>query len=503
MTHSLFISFYKKAIFLLFVLFSFSNTFSQTYMLSPKNLDDAVYSHVKVIGQDDEGFFLLQSNLSMFTDRDRIGFKNRKYKISYFDFNLNQKWEKLLVATEEGANVEAVTFHNDHILIIQSKWKRNDNVVTFYADVVNSAGKTSKANIKLGECRFGSTNDLGKIKLITSNSKLTAALYFEEELDAELRLQTIVFDSSLAMISKQQLTIPYRDNVLGETKYALSESGDFIALVQLSTRVKSGDKRKLIQYRLFINRVGQNQFREFPLVVENKSLTEAVLAIDKLNNNAVVAGFYADKNSNSGTGVMFSRISLSFEDTLHVNYFTIKGDSQLKLVGERNADNNLGLFNYPIQRIVLRADGGAVIIAEAAYVNEYSYYDYFTQTFNQRAEYNFDNIVVLALDADGNVSWTNVIRKNQTSTDDAGFLSSFVSTLSSDKLSIIYNGNINSNNEVICYQINTKGEMNETKIIRSNERIYILPRAGKQVDEETLIAPAIIKKKMYLVKIKL
>ena len=68
---------------------------------------------------------------------------------------------------------------------------------------------------------------------------------------------------------------------------------------------------------------------------------------------------------------------------------------------------------------------------------------------------------------------------------------------------MIYNSDINRSNEVLSYEVSAKGELTENKIIPSNQRIFILPRAGKQVDDETLIVPAIVKKKVYLVKITL
>ena len=105
----------KFFLFVFVLMFFALSAFAQSYTISPVNLDDAVYSHVKVIGQDEDGFYLLQSNLSLATERDRIGFKNRKYKISYYDFSLKQKWNKALTPFEDGANVEAVTFFNNHI----------------------------------------------------------------------------------------------------------------------------------------------------------------------------------------------------------------------------------------------------------------------------------------------------------------------------------------------------------------------------------------------------
>ncbi len=494
-----------------------ANVVAQSYTISPNYIDDGGFTHVKVIGQDGDGFYLLQSNLSLETDRDRVGFKSRKYKISYYDFNLKQKWNKAITPFEDGATVEAVTFFNEHVLVIQSQHHRDEDNIVFFADTYNNTGLADKSKIRLSECRFEKYNEASKLKVVTSTSKTIGALYFEEDADREVWVETFVFDSLLVMTSKMQLVIPGEAKRILETNYALSEQGDFAGLVQLNETADKSDfemfdkfykkpdkeKKRIPQYHLFVNRFGEKIAKEFPVSNENKAVSEAAIAIDNLNSNVVVAGFYADKNSNSGTGILYATVSLKSNDSLHLTTHSITGDAQIKLIGERNEEGSFGLFGYPIQRVILRADGGAVLVAEAAYTSEYSYYDYFTQSFTRKTEYHFDNVIVLSINALGTIDWTHVLRKSQTSTDDGGFLSSFISVLNNDKLALLYNSELSRNNEVLNYSMNAKGELNESKLISSSERIYILPKAGKQIDNETLIVPALIKKRMYLVKIKI
>jgi hypothetical protein len=185
------------------------------------------------------------------------------------------------------------------------------------------------------------------------------------------------------------------------------------------------------------------------------------------------------------------------------NNFTINGDAQSKLVGERNSANGMGLFNYPIQKIIVRNDGGAVIVAEAQYLSEYSYYDYYTQSFNRRIEYHFDNIVLMSVSANGTIDWSQVIRKDQSSVDDEGLYASFAYAISPDAISIFLNGDIGRNNEVVLFSIDYKGSLSTKKITRQGENISLIPKSGKQVDESVLIVPGINKKRVYLFKIEL
>ncbi|MBK6643910.1 MAG: hypothetical protein IPG39_23090 [Bacteroidetes bacterium] len=65
--------------FLLLIL-SFSVIFpniseAQKLLLSPSEIDESGFGYTKVIGQDDEGYFLLLSNITLNYSGDRMGFK--------------------------------------------------------------------------------------------------------------------------------------------------------------------------------------------------------------------------------------------------------------------------------------------------------------------------------------------------------------------------------------------------------------------------------------------
>jgi hypothetical protein len=156
---------------------------------------------------------------------------------------------------------------------------------------------------------------------------------------------------------------------------------------------------------------------------------------------------------------------------------------------------------YPIERIVLRNDGGAVIVAEAAYTTEYSYYDSFSQSFTRRLEYHFDNIVVISINSDGSVDWSTIVEKEQISMDDNGIFSSFCSMLNSEKLIVVYNDDISKRNNVIPASIDNKGALIKSRPFAGSEGLLLLPRSGKQVSENSIVVPAYKKRNQFLVQI--
>ena len=99
------------------------------------------------------------------------------------------------------------------------------------------------------------------------------------------------------------------------------------------------------------------------------------------------------------------------------------------------------LTDLYIRKLVANSDGGCTIIAEKYYETKQSYtytVNGFPQT-NFRTIYNYDEIVVIAKNADGTNRFKDFIKKNQTSMTDGGYYSSFVTLLANDKIGLVYN----------------------------------------------------------------
>lgn len=473
---------------------------AQKLTLSPEAINDNL-SYMKVIGQDENGFYLLQSNISLELQKDHVGLRSRKYKLSYFGNDLHQHWTKSITTHIDDANIEGVTFFNERAVVVTSIWSKAESKLAFYYDEYNADGSLYITGKKSGECLFDKNSSIEKPQLILSSSKNKIGIYCNEMRDKDQVMHLIVADTSLTVTTSAKATLSYSEKDLSFSNAVLSDSDQFCLLAQLRLRDPEKDRRRLWLYRLFYLGNGSDNFKEFVVNEPERQMTEASLVIDKKNNTAIVTGFYADRGSFAGTGILFASIPLLNPLTLTKNNFTINGDAQTKLIGERNTGNSMGLFNYPIQKIILRNDGGAVIVAEAEYLSEYSYFDYYTQSYNRRVEFHFDNIVVMSVNVSGAIDWTQVIRKDQTSVDDDGIYSSFAYGINSDEIAILINGDIGRNNEIISYRIDNKGQISNTKITRQGENISLIPRSGRQVDESTIIVPGINKKRVYLLKI--
>lgn len=487
---------------LLILVFSCNIVKAQKLKLSAEPLDDTGLDYAKVIGDADDGIFVLHSNFSMETERDRIGLKSRKYQLSFYDYDLKRIWNQPIAPYSEGAALENVSFYNNRVVILSSQVNKISNQFEILADVIANDGKLIYKSVLVSKFTRKKGSSIDKPKLILDPTKQQAAIYIAEQTDREQLIYLTTIDTGFVALVSSSGSIQYSDKDLITTDFILGNNHELMVLAQLKER-DSSEKKKQLLYKLFYLPKSAKQFKEYRVNNSDRPMTEASLTYDKVKNTALVIGFYADQNSFAGAGILFSALSLTKPDSLSTYTYPIKGDAQLKLVGERNSGNGISLFSYPIQKVILRSDGGAVIVAEAAYLSEFSYYDYFTQSFNRRVEYHFDNIVTFSINSNGTIDWSQVIRKEQTSMDDMGIYASFSSYLNTEEIGIIYNKDIGKNNTIVLKVISNKGQLSESNITKPGDNMAIIPRSGKQVDESTIIIPTINKKRLYMAKIEL
>lgn len=481
----------------------FSVLKAQTVIISTDPLDDTGMDYAIVQGADDEGVFIVHSNLPIGSDRDHVGLRNRKYQLSFFNYGMKRRWTIPLVASVDGASIEGVTFFNNKITVLSTIIDKTQSKYKLYIDVYNNQGKTEITGRNITSFIYTKSNSLDKPRLINTQGKNKLGIYINESGDGIQTINVALVDTNYKAILSHSGKVNYSERDLLVTDYNIADNGEFYLLGMIKDPDPAKEKKKQRIYTLLVLKENYDEIVEYKINDSKRPMTEAAITVDPLKNTVVVTGFYADKASFSGAGLIFAKLKIGSDGPLAIKNYPIGGDAQIKLVGERNSGGGISLFSYPIQKVVLRDDGGAVIIAEAAYLSEYSYYDYFTQSYSRRIEYHFDNIVAFSVNNEGEIQWSQMIRKEQTSLDDLGLYSSFGSYLNSDELGILYNKDIGRNNEITAVVINKAGQQTTKRISKAGDNITLLPRAGKQIDASAIVIPAITKKRLYLIQVEL
>ncbi len=472
---------------------------AQTITLSPAPFEDYTFDNLRIIGQDAGGFFMLESNLPLDLDRDRVGFRNRKYKIAYYRHTLAQAWVTAVDASPSQASVDAVAFANEKIIAVSTLFDKGESSLRVHARWIDNQGRPFRDQ-SVGVFRLAG-NEYDKLQLVVSGNQRLLAFVVTEHDGNFQRMHFMLADSTFTVLKQKAPVIPYDEKSFTPEEYALSDNGDLHVLGVRSVKTETSGRKREEDFLLYACPLAADTLHAFTVGAPGFDITSASMAFDNLNDRLLVTGFYADKASSAGAGVMLATLDMKDPQTLVFRSSPIDNQTQLKILGERNRSYDIGLINYPIRKIVLRSDGGAVIIAEAFFANDYSYYDYFTQSYTRSIEYHFNNVVTVSINADGSIHWLNVVRKNQVSTDDGGNFSSFCPVLTESAFVLVYNADVSRDNEVTTARITASGKKNETGTIRTPNNLLLYSRSGKQISANEAVFPCISKKKLMLAKI--
>lgn len=487
----------KRLFFCSVLLFSSWVISAQTVQVSNFAFDDVGYDEVMVAGYTEKGFFVLQSNLPFESDRDRIGFKNRKYRLSFFNNQLNRLWYQN-IDPDPQATVQGVFFFKNRMLAISTSFSKSTGeqqasvMIRHYDD---AGSKTESINA--GTIKLKSTPEKMRV-VISENRRLTGILLPEFLTDELLRIHFLLLDSTFNTMGNKTLEIPCRRKNFYLEDYQLSDRGD---LAMLSVQQVRENKKKLDEYSVHFCSLTALTPEHIVISREREETAGAGIVFDNLNNMLVCAGFSAEPSLTSRTSIFVHRIPVQNPSAAVQQTVPVDDRYKFKLASVNERSVSSGLFSYPIRKMILRNDGGVVLIAEAFYAYEYSYYDYFTQSYMRRIDYQFNNVVSISINPDGQIHWLNVIRKTQESTDDGGAFSSFLQMTTDNDLIMIYNNFGNRDNEVKYSVIDASGRFDESHTLRTNVPLLLLPRFGKQISANEAVMPCMNKKKLSLAKV--
>ena len=213
---------------------------------------------------------------------------------------------------------------------------------------------------------------------------------------------------------------------------------------------------------------------EYKVDLGNKFITDLTYRVAR-NGDLVFSGFYSEKGTYSVKGTYFFRLNPTTKEITNKNlkafdfkflteYLSDKKRDKAKKAS-RTGDKKGApeLYQYALDELILRSDGGAVLIAEQYFVErDYNYNNFnrfdrfgrFSRFGNSRFNnfnnpnyreevytYNYNDIIVVNIKPTGEIEWAARIPKHQETTNDGGYFSSYAMSVVRDKFHFVFNDN--------------------------------------------------------------
>ncbi len=432
----------------------------------------------------------LKGQLLLFRD------KSTSFEVQAFDKSMHKSWNKEIELDRRLPRVLGVT-HTPSDFTLFYRFRHKSHTVLKAHKYNAAANMVDSITIK----DFGYLFYTPNFRIVQSEDKTKALIYYIEK---HKIINALVFDIIDMKLLWEQTITPEDLNYWEDYfQILLDNDGNFRMVIE---KDNYSGRREKHRYQVYEFYNADKRLNEYQIYLQERLTYDVFFTFDNMNDKLVGGGFYSDRNNGKASGYFYLQIDPRAPDDHGLTFMPFDDDFVSNLEG-RSIDNNRGVTELAVRDLVLRHDGGALIVAERIRQYErrtgttYSrvYYD---PTGRSMVDYYFDEMIVFSVDPDGRSHWTNILHKKQYSQDDGGMYSSYFMFKTTTSLRFLFNDEIKPENTVSEYVMNGYGEYERNSLLSTeNLQLRLRFRDAMQIAANEMIVPSEKRNKLRLIKL--
>ncbi|MEL6589693.1 MAG: hypothetical protein AAFQ68_06420, partial [Bacteroidota bacterium] len=174
---------------------------------------------------------------------------------------------------------------------------------------------------------------------------------------------------------------------------------------------------------------------QYVLDLEDRNLEDIQFELSP-KGQLICGGLFGEADARGVDGTFLIRYDTKSEELISETYSPFDRSILVEMVGEKGADDEVSPTTYVLDRMIMKGDGGVVLVAESYYTRTVSSYSNGQWTY--RTYFYYNDILVASLDPEGETEWYELIEKRQVSSGITTF-SSYKLMVLPDRLCFIYN----------------------------------------------------------------
>jgi len=478
----------------------------------------------EILGNDAAGFYALRQQIK---GGIMTGGSPQKIYIEKYSqkMKLRKSKEIDLRYKKKKRDFEKVLYLNNQFYLFTSFNNKAHKANYLFVQSIKKKSLTlSKKMKKIAESPARDEYREGKFNFHVSKDSSHVLIYSQlpyQKKGAEM-FSLQVFDNNFEKKWEKDIQLPYPDNQFSVTDYRVDNNGNVYLLGTLYENT-SGFLRRNTNYQYIILAYTKNgeASQEYEVNLKGKFITDLTFRVGK-KGKLVCSGFYSEKNTYSIKGTYYFQIDPQTSEVSNANYkefdfdFVTEYYSNRKKRKAKKAEENgdtrrsAELYQYSLNDLILRSDGGAVLVAEQYYVERrednqftnggfYNPYSFRNNQFRDNVDYfyNYNDIIVVNIKPNGEIQWASRIPKKQETRNDGGYYASYAMAIVRDKICFVYNDNgknfgakrnnrrygFNGSNSILALtEIGIDGSVNTFPISSNREQgIITRPKICKQI----------------------
>jgi hypothetical protein len=435
-----------------------------------------------VIGAYNGNYFIIRYNKKA----------KQQFVIEKYDNNLKLA-KKFEFEVSKDISVEKILLVNGKIFIFSVTYKSDLKRYQLFVNVFTDNFTSIMSNKLLITSDFKNSNRKSYyINKDMINNRILI-VYPESTKDTNLIFRLGIFNSDLERI--------YLNNFLIEAdkNYQIDQFQLIDSTIAIVYKTFKGSPDEPTNERYFLIDFDLKRHKQTLYRFTNDSIyfSNVLIKYDIPNRTLICAGYYSHLNTENSDGIAYLKV-FNKQDSVVYNAAPFPEELKNSLLGKNNKREKINSFTP--KGLIVRDDGGFLIIGEYYRIQKEIYNDYSTFSNSYvRYYYHYGNAMLLSIDPDGKIDWHKVIRKEQVSMGDDGYYSSLITATTQDKVALLYNDISRTRTNLIFNAIEPNKTITNYIIVNGNSfNGSLIPRLGKQVAINEIIIPGFENKKGFL-----
>lgn len=445
-----------------------------------------------VVLRDDKFYNIMgdgRGNMLLFLD------KGNRFDLQGYDQSMNKRWEKNIDLDRRTPEViEFVPMADGFCIIYQF---RNKGSVALKAHRYSlSANLMDSLTIKIFEPTFFPP----KINIELSENKKVALLWYARQ---QNDLFALSFDIERMEVLWEKPLMPDGLSMPRDFQQMLVDNAGNMYLALLKDNQNWRSKSHYIEifdYGLDT----EESLRRYIVPMQEYMSYDIRFSFDNRNRCLTAGGLYFVNNPSRAEGFYYLRIPQKNTQDFFLVFHPFDAEFVNNLLEKENARKK-GVPDVSVQDIVLRSDGGVILVGELNKSLSRSSVSpgYYTRgSYRPTVDYYYDDIFLISIHPDGEIHWTDILYKKQYSQDDGAIYSSFFIAKTPTALRLIFNDEIKSENVVSEYVVHSDGRYERQAVMNTERKELMLRlRDAIQISANEIIVPSERRSRLKLVRV--
>lgn len=339
---------------------------------------------------------------------------SRFTQLTKYNESLKEEWSVQVFEQNGRKTVDLVSVVGPNILVFVSELFPKENVIKTYYYSYDLKGNMQAGEEVLSVYPNEKEQKVPLQYVLSPNKrKLLCYKNLENRRESEM-LFYYLFDESGAYVQSGEIEMKYPDNRFRIRSLRVSNQGNVFVLGKYY-KVPIIRESDDFQYIIYRHDLASGQGNELRIELGDRFISDLAFRLDK-DEHMYVAGFYSNRGTDQIGGILLQKIAVG-GDLLQQSAEPFSAEFLSYYLSRTQIDRGRELRNFyldPQDGIVLRSDGGLLLIAEKFYLTYQSYRDMYGYLV-ERPIYHYDDIILTSVSASGEIEWHAIVEKMQQS----------------------------------------------------------------------------------------